>query len=693
MNLKTRLKLIQPILIVALLTILLHIWAVALLPQDFDEPIYLQNGFDYANAFKTGGLNAVIDYNGTQEHPAFVKLLYGGVVLLLGNAATWTNAFYASRAISAFFGVLAVLFVAVALDPVAGGMLAVQTLAVKYTSQVYLEAVPQLFTIAAVLALLRVDKGKHNRWLWLSAIALGIATASKYSYIPVILVVLAYIAIFEKKIPVGWLFAYGAVVGLAFFALDVHLWRDPIQRLLESVTFHVQYSQGTHVQEVGYPWYQPFIWIFTSSPAGWHPNVFFYYGFDGIFSVLAIFGLRREWKERRWLVIWFVAGILFLLLWPTKWPQYALTITPAICIMAAETGRRTWRWLREQNTYWDYLRNFLPTPTKWLWWSIGAFALFIAALYLSAAIKLAVGRIGWSNITTNNSSLPSDTIYDLLPLSDGRMLIATDGGAAFWTAPTTTDAPPTWTVYNTNNSGLMDDNVLSLAQDSAGNLWFGTGTGISRFDGSAWTSYHSADLGLPDDTVISLATGPDGRVYAGTLNGAALFNGVTWSPIDHAGNRPIFAMLVSNHTLWLSTGNGVWQILLTQGTANFYLTDAPVKHFLLDSSGTLWAATSGSGLARWDGSTWQYFTTASSGIPFNTVNWVAEIQPGLYWVGTAFPNNAGGYTASFDGKNWHTFETNNSGVSGSEPLVIAYHDGLAWVGTRSRGIETYKLGR
>jgi 4-amino-4-deoxy-L-arabinose transferase-like glycosyltransferase len=688
MNLKTRLKLIQPILIVALLTVFLHIWAVALLPQDFDEPIYLQNGFDYASALKTGGLNAVIDYAGTMEHPAFIKLLYGGVVLLLGKAATWTNAFYASRALSAFFGVLAVLFIAIALDPLAAGMLAVQTLAVKYTSQVYLEAVPQAFTIAAVLALLRMDKGKKNRWLWLSAIALGIATASKYSYIPVILIVLVYIAIFEKKISFGWLAAYGAVAALTFFALDVHLWRDPIQRLIESVTFHVQYSQGAHVQDVGYPWYQPFIWIFTSPPAGWHPNVFFYFGFDGIFSVLAVFGLKREWKERRWLVIWFLAGIIFLLLWTTKWPQYALTVTPAICIMAAETGRRAWRWLREQNTYWDYLRNFLPTPTKWLWWSIGAFALFIAAIYLSAAIKLAVGRIGWSNITTSNSSLPSDTVNDLVPLSDGRMLIATDNGSVIWTAPATTDASPAWTIYNSNNSGLLDDKVLALAQDNNGELWFGTGNGISRFDGSAWTSYP-----LPSSPVISLAAAPDGTVYAGTLSGAEMFDGAGWGPVPALTGRPVFALAFHGGSMWAGTDEGVGRLEVRTGTWTLYPTYAPVKHILFDSVGTLWVATSGSGLARWDGSTWQYFTTATSGIPLNTVNWVTEVQPGLFWVGTSLPTNAGGLAASFDGKDWHTFAADNSGASEAEPLVITYQNGLVWIGTRTRGIDIYKLGR
>jgi 4-amino-4-deoxy-L-arabinose transferase-like glycosyltransferase len=693
MSLLSRLKAVQPIVIVLLLAIFLHAWAVSLLPQDFDEPVYLQNAFDYADAFRSGDLARVLDYTGNAEHPPFVKLLCSGAVLALGNAATWTRAFFASRIISAIFGVLAVLFVALAVDPLAAGLLAVHTLAVKYTSQVYLEAVPHAMTIGAVLAFLNTKGDKPNRWFWLSAIALGIAAASKYTYIPVILVVLGYLAIFEKKIKIQWLLLYGLLALVVFFALDIYLWHDPLKRLFGSLTYHLQYSQGQHVEEIGCPWYQPFIWIFTSPAGSWHPQVFFYYGFDGIISVFAVCGLKREWKERRWLVVWLVAGMLFLLLWSTKWPQYALTVTPALCIMGAETLRRLIRWVRAQESYWDYLKEMLPRPDKWLWYAIGAFAFFITAIYLSAAIKLAVGRVGWSHITQSNSFLPSNTIYDLLPLDNGKILIATDKGAALWIPAESTGVEPVWLLYTTGNSGLTNDQVLSLARDTSGGLWFGTADGVSRFDGKNWSAYQTEKLGLSSNYVISLASSPDGRVYAGTLSGAVVWDGIAWTPIVQAENQPVFALLISDHTLWFSIPQGVWQINVPEGAVNFYPTESPVKHLLIDSSGTLWAATLGAGLARWEDGTWQYLSIANSGIPFNTVNWVAEVQPGFLWVGTAMSTSAGGASAQFDGTNWYSYLTDNSGASGAEVTVIAVQSGQVWMGTRTEGIDCYQLGR
>lgn len=695
MNTPSRKK-IWPILIVILLAVFLRTWAVSLLPEDFDEPIYLQTAFDYATLIRDGDFQGLIDYAGVQEHPPFVKLLYSGAVLALGKFASWANAFYASRAISAIFGVLAVILMTFFVDPLSGGLLAIHTLAGKYTSQVYLEAVPHFMTIAAVLMFLRTDRERLNRWLIFSAVALGAAAASKYSYIPVILIVLAYLAFFEKKLDWKLLLGYAGIAVATFFLLDVYLWHDPIQRLQESLLYHVQYSQGTHVQEVGYPWFQPFVWIFTSAPATWHETVFFYWGFDGLISIAAVWGIKREWKERRWLIVWLAFGVLFLLLWPTKWPQYALTVTPPLCIMGAESVRRFVIWAREQESYWDYFKELVPKPGKWFWIALGSFLLFIAAIYLSGAIRLAIGRIGWSHITVENSFLPSNTVNDILPLENGQMLLATDQGAAIWIPSETTDQPPQWILYDNTNSGIGDNQVLSLALDPQGRFWFGTSAGISSYDGEQWRTYAAPELGLDDARVLSLAVAESGRIYAGTLSGVAVWNGAVWSPIEPWGGQAVFALAVDNSILWVGTAGGAGRMDVRDGIFQFYPTQSAVNHILLDSTGAVWIATSGDGLARLKGNAWEYFLTSNSDIPFSVVNWVTEINPGLLWLGTSHPTQTGGAVATYNVATewWHTFWRNNSGASGAEPLVIVQSsEGQVWIGTRTQGIDLYQLGR
>ncbi|MCX7608636.1 MAG: hypothetical protein N2049_05390 [Anaerolineales bacterium] len=690
MSVSDRLRTVRPVLFILLFALLLHAWAVILLPQDFDEPVYLQAAFDYAELLSQGDLSGVVNYRGNTEHPALVKLLYAGGVLALGNAASWENAFFLSRALSALFGLLTIALLAIFFDPWAAAMLAIHTLTVKYTSQAYLEAVPQAMSLLAILGFLRTEKGEVNRWFWISAVALGLTAAGKYSYVPFLLVVLGYLALFEKKASFGSLLTYAAIAALTFFAANPYLWREPLPRLLDSLLFHVRYSQGAHVQQVGYPWYQPFIWLFTSPAANWHPNVFFYPGLDGVFSILALFDLRHAWRERRYLVIWFVTGIVFLLLWPTKWPQYTLTITPAIVLLSAGSLRRVIAWIREKEETWGYLRGMFPLPGKWFWLVSGAFVLFIVTLYLSAAIRFLQGRVGWSNINMENSPLPSNAINALLPLPDGKMLIATDRGAVLWSPPLDAESSAGWQHFNVT-TGLVSSRVLSLASDSSGALWFGTDTGLSRFDGRTWSTFTAVDLHLPNEHILALAT-CDEQVYVGTQAGAALFDGRTWHPIAQAADRPVFALACREDELWLALLGGVWQIR-SNSQSTFYETEATVSQFLFDSQGHLWAATAGAGLARWNGQDWDYLTPANSGLPHLTLNALAQEPGGALWIGASFPTSPGGAPIRWEGETWHVFRPLNSGASGDSVTAIAFQKNRVWLGTASSGIDIYQLGR
>ncbi|MDK0748949.1 hypothetical protein P7A58_15645, partial [Clostridium perfringens] len=92
---------------------------------------------------------------------------------------------------------------------------------------------------------------------------------------------------------------YALVASATVFVFNPTLWNHPAQRLLDMLFFHANYAQGRVVASSGYPWYQPFTWLSSSPAAEWHPQTFFYYGFDGLIFWLAVLGLRREWRQRR----------------------------------------------------------------------------------------------------------------------------------------------------------------------------------------------------------------------------------------------------------------------------------------------------------------------------------------------------------------------------------------------------------
>lgn len=337
------------VFIVLLIALATHALAVTYLPQDFDEPVYTEAAMDYARALEQGDFNAVIDYPNNREHPALVKLTFGVTAYFNGSAHNYSETLQTGRVVSAIFGVIGTIILAF-IDPFAGGLMAIHALVVKYTSQAYLEAIPLAFMILSVYAFLKTDKEKRDGWFWLSAFALGTVTAGKFTYAPVLVIVIAYLAFVEKKIPFRWMVGFGFLAVAAFFLLNITLWHEPFRRIIEAFTFHTNYQQGGHVTEVGFPWYQPFVWLFKETPGDWHGGIFLY-EIDPFIAFFAFAGIPREWKERRWLVVWLVAGLIFLLLWGTKWPQYVLTIVPAVCLMAAESARRFSKWVSRLSYY------------------------------------------------------------------------------------------------------------------------------------------------------------------------------------------------------------------------------------------------------------------------------------------------------------------------------------------------------
>jgi hypothetical protein len=124
--------------------------------------------------------------------------------------------------------------------------------------------------------------------------------------------------------------------------LDPVLWHSPLNRLIESVKFNINYSLGMHVAEVGYPFWQPLRWLMISLPQQpEHPLASFnnagdyFILADSVVFILALLGLPTLFKKNKLMFIWLVVGLAFLFLWSTKWPQYILVVLPPLCISAA----------------------------------------------------------------------------------------------------------------------------------------------------------------------------------------------------------------------------------------------------------------------------------------------------------------------------------------------------------------------
>lgn len=339
---------IVSIIVVTLIALSLRLRAVDLLPTDYDEDDYLRAGQQYAAAIQAGDWGALTRLNYRPEHPPLAKLVYGVALAGLPQADEVpdrpTTAGPArslpqplmriARTTAAVSGVLEVLALAL-VSPLAGLFLAVHTFTIKYTSQVMLEALPALTSAVAILAYAR-SKRQWNRWLALSAVALGLTASSKYLYAIVgVVIVVHWLWETWREAPRNlWLMTMWGVLALGvFFATDPYLWPAPVERLGESVFYHGEYTQSDAVQQASLPMWQPFVWLAQSVP--WHPGVFVV-SLDVLITVLALLGLKRLWQKRSVSAIWLAVALGFLLIWPTKWPQYILVLTVPLSLAAAE---------------------------------------------------------------------------------------------------------------------------------------------------------------------------------------------------------------------------------------------------------------------------------------------------------------------------------------------------------------------
>jgi ligand-binding sensor domain-containing protein len=63
-----------------------------------------------------------------------------------------------------------------------------------------------------------------------------------------------------------------------------------------------------------------------------------------------------------------------------------------------------------------------------------------------------------------------------------------------------------------NKNGLAGSTVYCMTQDNDGFIWFGTETGLSRFDGTHFKNF-TKDDGLPDNEIIQLFADSKGRIW------------------------------------------------------------------------------------------------------------------------------------------------------------------------------------
>ncbi len=199
---------------------------------------------------------------------------------------------------------------------------------------------------------------------------------------------------------------------------------------------------------------------------------------------------------------------------------------------------------------------------------------------------------------------------------------------------------PNWTYIRRDNTGIGGQAHYVVVGDAFNNIWTG-GYTASENEGSLvriktndtiytnWGTY--SENFLPNGIIYDIVFDDTGIIWVGTAQGMATSgDGLTWQHYD-SSNTPLLADQVEG--MDIGPNNDLWVVI----------TDANVAL---------------GGVGHFDGATWEYFTSANSGLPSGaTFKDIVVDDSNHVWIASDYG------LIKYDGTDWTQYTTANSGLS------------------------------
>lgn len=281
--------------------------------------------------------------------------------------------------------------------------------------------------------------------------------------------------------------------------------------------------------------------------------------------------------------------------------------------------------------------------------------------------------------------------------------------------------------------GLSQNSVLSIARDHHGFLWFGTESGLNKYDGYRFSVYLPVEgdpYSLSNSWINALLVDRNGDLWVGTENGlnkydisAEKFIGYFHDPADpySLSSSRIFALFEDRDgRLWVGTDAGL--NLFDPGTGRFTsfqqerinshsssgassssststISNVQIRAIAQDARGFIWIGTVGGGLNRFDPATGHFSqfrhdpSNPDHSLPEDSI-YSLLINPSdpsdTIWIGTASsglvrynPNRHEFKTYRPDPKQPHSIP------DGTVNCLVQDSDGSLWIGTNRGGLSHF----
>lgn len=217
-----------------------------------------------------------------------------------------------------------------------------------------------------------------------------------------------------------------------------------------------------------------------------------------------------------------------------------------------------------------------------------------------------------------------------------------------------------WFTYDTTNSAIPSAWVTAVQTDAQNAVWVGTINGLAKFENFFnWTIWNAGNSDLPDNWVTSLSIDAAGRKWVGTLGGLAVLDGNAFTVYDTQnsplGTNHITSVNFEGTTAWITTDGGGLYRFNGSTWQNYTLANTGVEldvcyDVAVDGAGNKWIGTLSAGLVKLSGGVFTGFDPSDSDLPFELVRSVAVENDTTIWVGMGYTQNDSAL-AKFNGSN------------------------------------------
>lgn len=271
-------------------------------------------------------------------------------------------------------------------------------------------------------------------------------------------------------------------------------------------------------------------------------------------------------------------------------------------------------------------------------------------------------------------------------------------------------------------NNISNQSVKSIVQDTLGFIWFGTQSGLNRFDGYNFeVFYHNPDdsTSIADNYIVTMLLDSKGQLWIGTNYGLSLYNSKKKNfknfihdpddPQTISGNYITALVEDSNGNLWVGTSWGLNYFDVKSGKFTRFLSadsledingyhttisGSSIYALAIDAHNNLWIGTHNNGLNFYDSKTkkfrYYYHDEKQNSISTNFIRSLCLDKRGNLWIGT-FSGGVNKYSIKKNRfTSYRNHQNDETSVSGNfvTSIILDKQERL-WVATDNDGLALY----